>query len=248
MIPIMNHQTIIEQLGYSPNEAKLYLCALDLGECTVTDLANKSGMPRTSVQSLLSQMRKRGLMNNYAKKRRKYWMAESPEKLVSSLKEREIALNNLMPELQAKHHVTSSKPVIRLYHGAEEIKLITDDIIQSRRHLLGILSWDDWRDFFGNDFVNGFIDRRGRSFLNMRLLTPKTHSSITLKAHDSKELRQTKFLPLDVKIKNSNFIYGNKVAIISLNTMHGFGIVIEDIDVANTMTWMFESLWKQSEN
>ncbi|MEI6316285.1 MAG: hypothetical protein WCO65_00985 [bacterium] len=38
-------------------------------------------------------------------------------------------------------------------------------------------------------------------------------------------------------------MYGNKIAIISLNESLSTGFLIEDDDVQNTMTILFEELW-----
>jgi sugar-specific transcriptional regulator TrmB len=76
----MHIANVIQQLGYPPSEVKLYLAALDIGESTITDLSLKVGMPRTSVQTIIEDMHRRGLMNYYLKRRRRYWVAENPEK------------------------------------------------------------------------------------------------------------------------------------------------------------------------
>jgi len=39
----MQYRKVIEQLGYSPKEAKVYMTALRLGEALVSDIAQKSG-------------------------------------------------------------------------------------------------------------------------------------------------------------------------------------------------------------
>src|SRR5579871_1592025 len=96
----MHLQTTIRQLGYSENEAKVYLAALSLGETSVTELATKARLPRTSVQLVVEKLEQEGLLNPFLKRRRRYWVAENPEKLLIKLKEREGALKNILPELQ----------------------------------------------------------------------------------------------------------------------------------------------------
>lgn len=242
----MHISNVIQQLGYPSSQVKIYLAALDLGEATITDLAGKVSMPRTSVQSIIEEMHKKGLMNYYLKRRRRYWVAENPEKLMISLKEREAALKSIMPELQSKRFAQGGRPIVRVYHGPEEIKLIMENMIDSKKHINAIISWDDWRFFFGDDYVDDFIENRYKHFLRIRLLTPKTPSSISLKERDSRELRQTRFLPTSMDIKNTNFIYDNTFAIISLNKRQPVGIVMEDPDIAHTASLLFESTWAQS--
>lgn len=242
----MHISTVIEQLGYPPSEVRLYLAALDMGESTITDLASKVGMPRTSVSGILEDMLKRGLMHNYIKRKRKYWVAENPEKLMILLKEREAALKSIMPELQAKRFSHGGRFVVQIYNGPTQIKLIMDDVIDTKHHILAIVSWDEWKVLLGNEFVEDFIERRVQHFLKVRLLTGHTASADELKKADEQNLRHTRFLPPNTAINNSIFIYGNKLAIISLNKRQPMGIVIDDLEIAHTAEVMFEALWMQS--
>jgi hypothetical protein len=106
------------------------------------------------------------------------------------------------------------------------------------------VSWDDFAVYFGDDFISDFIERRYRHYLKIRLITPQTALAKVLKQRDTKELRHTRFLPDYIALRRvSNFIYGNKLAIISMNKHEPVGIVIEDPDVVHAMSIYFESLW-----
>ena len=97
----MQIQKIIEQLGYTAKEAKVYLAALSLGECHISDIAEKVKMPRTSVQVIVDKLHKDGLMNFYVMRRYKYWVAENPERLLANLKRREETMREALPRLNA---------------------------------------------------------------------------------------------------------------------------------------------------
>jgi sugar-specific transcriptional regulator TrmB len=243
----MHIRSAIEQLGYSPHEVKVYLAALQLGESTATDIALKTQIPRTTVNLTIDSLRQKGLIYAYLRHRRKIWTAENPAKLLMRLKEREAALKIILPELQSLRHDTGVRPTVRTYSGAEEIKQIMNDIIETKHHMLAILSWDDWIALLGHSFMDDFIENRVQHSLRIKLLTPKTKTALVLKEKDGKELRTTRFLSDSITINNSNFIYGNKVAIISIKTKQPVGILIEDEDIHNTMEVLFESLWQQSE-
>ncbi len=242
----MHIKAVIEQLGYSPKEVAVYLAALELGGSTATEIAEKAKLPRTSVNLIIEALHKRGLMNAFLKKRRRIWAAENPERLMITLKEQEAALKIVLPELQSLRHETGVKPTVRTYGGPEEIKQIMNDIIETKHHISAMLSWDDWAELLGKSYLEDFIESRYRHYLKIRLLTPKTKTSVALKTRDAAELRVTQFLPETVTINNANFIYGNKVAIISLNKKRPVGILIEDEDIQHTMEMLFESLWRES--
>lgn len=97
----MQIQKIIEQLGFTPKEAKVYLAALYLGEAHISDIAVKVKMPRSSVQVIVDKLYKEGLMNFYVMRRYKYWVAENPEKLLTSLRNREEMIREALPKLVA---------------------------------------------------------------------------------------------------------------------------------------------------
>jgi sugar-specific transcriptional regulator TrmB len=97
----MQNQKVIELLGYSSNEAKVYLAALTLGESHISDIAEKVKMPRSTVQVIVERLHKDGLMNFYVMRRYKYWVAEDPAQLLEQLKHREELIGEAMPNLIA---------------------------------------------------------------------------------------------------------------------------------------------------
>jgi len=242
----MHIRFAIEQLGYSPHEVKVYLAALELGGSTATDIAAKTRIPRTTVTLTIDSLHRKGLLDAYLLRRRKIWTAAHPQKLLMRLRENEAALKTILPELQSLQHDISAKPILRTYSGAAEIKQIMNDILETKHRLFSIERWDELVALLGKSFMEDFIEKRIRQNMPVRLLTPRTNLSLALKEKDAQELRITQFLPDSITINNSNFIYGNKVAIISLKTKRSVGILIEDKDIHHTMEVLFESLWQQS--
>ena len=144
-----------------------------------------------------------------------------------------------------KLHSGEHKPQIRVFMGLEEVKTMFDDMIESQHHIMAVVSWDDFKDVFGTDFVEDLIERRYTHFLRMRLITPRSDSAKLLKLQDEKQLRQTRFLPQGIELhRTSTFIYADKVSLISLNRKQPTAILIQDPDVVHGQTIYFESLWE----
>ena len=242
----MNIQKVIEQLGYKRKEAQFYLAALSLGESRISDLAQSLKIPRTSAIIIAEKLQKDGLLSYYVKRLNKYWVAENPDKLMLKLKQLELTLQTVLPALKAMELKTAvGKPTVKVYVGAEEIKLIFADIVLTKNNFRAIIAWDDLQRIVGDQYLTDFIDRHISHFLKVRLLTPIGETGRRLKARDSKEGRETRFLSQHTKSLNSaTFMYGNKIAIISLNDSLATGFLIEDIDVNNTLTVFFEELWE----
>lgn len=243
----MHLQKAIEQLGYKPNEAKVYLAALNIGESTLSDIASHTKLPRTSVQVILEALHKKGLMNFYIKSRYKYWTAEDPKKLIDQLDERKTILQSIIPSISRLKQNTESKPIIKVYSGAERIHLIHEDILSEKQDIFGILPWEDWISLMTPEYIDNFIERRVKHFLKGRFLMPKTESTLKLKEREEKELRYVRFLPNHIVIKDALFIYANKVAIISLNPKQPTAVIIDDESTKDMMTTLFEELWEKVE-
>lgn len=126
----MQAQKIIEQLGFSAKEAKVYLAALGLGECHISDIAEKVKLPRTSVQVIVDKLHKEGLMNFYVMRRYKYWVAEDPERLLHNLKQRENLVEEALPRLSALKRSGRSKTSRKNSHSFELFRTLADTASQ----------------------------------------------------------------------------------------------------------------------
>lgn len=246
IVIFMHLQHIIQQLGYTPNEVRVYLASLELGEATISEIAEKAKLPRTSVQLIIHDLHAKRLLYSYARNRRKCWIAENPEKLLIQLREREAALKEILPELHGIRHETGVKPTVRSYNGTGGIWNILNDILETKQNFRSLSAIDDMSLLLGDEF-NDFITHRHKNNLHVQLLTSRSPETEALKKRDALELREVRFLPSEVKIHNANFIYGEKVAIVSLNKKLPVGIIIKDKDIAATQAMLFDTLWERSE-
>jgi PAS domain S-box-containing protein len=133
----MQHQKVIEQLGYSSNEARVYLASLTLGEAHISDITEQAHMPRSTVQAIVERLHEDGLMHFYLMRHHKYWVADEPTKLLMRLKKREEQVSAVIPELialqQKARHKTISKqclediaPLQEVANGMHQPVLIAD--------------------------------------------------------------------------------------------------------------------------
>lgn len=95
----MQYQKVMEGLGYSAKEAKVYLASLALGESHIADIAKKTKLPRSTVQLVANNLRTQGLMDFYTMKRHTYWVAQNPERLLLELKNKEELFKEVLPRL-----------------------------------------------------------------------------------------------------------------------------------------------------
>lgn len=240
----MNISKIIERFGYKLNEVKVYLAALQMAESTISGIAIRVGLPLSSAQVAIEKLHKDGLVNFYIRKHRRYWVAEQPEKLVQILKEKEEELTLAIKDVKFSKK-RKDKPIVGVFIGADEIKLIHDNMIQKKCRIRAIIPWESWSNLLGLDYLNDFMDLCARHFLNLKILVPKTVDTMKLKEKDLKELRQTKFIPGNILIEDALFIFNDTVAIVILNEHQPTGVVLEDSATTRMMSLFFEDVWER---
>ncbi len=76
------------------------------------------------------------------------------------------------------------KPTVKVYVGAEEIKLIFADIILTKNNFRAIISWDDLTRILGAKYIFDFVDTQVNHFLRLRLLTPTGETWAEMLARD----------------------------------------------------------------
>lgn len=241
----MHLKQVIECAGYTKNEARVYLAALEIGGGTVTDIADKSGLPRTTCLLAIRALQECGLVSYYVRLRRKFWVAENPQRLLSRTEEQQTLLRNALPKLQAMQRAAVDQPQVRVFRGLKETKCIFDDIIDTKHHVRSITAVELVLSLF-DDIFRDFIARRHLNHLRVQLLTNPSPFVEYLRNNDEKELRETRLLPEGITLTNATFIYGGKTAIVSLSKSMPSGIIIDEPAFSATQEDIFRYLWEKS--
>src|SRR3989338_4407031 len=92
---------LFESLGLSEDQTKVYLAALELGQASMQDLADKSGVKRTSIYNFIKELIAKGLIVTAKKRKRTVYSAIHPNQLIELEKSRLSELHRVLPELLA---------------------------------------------------------------------------------------------------------------------------------------------------
>lgn len=234
----------LREFGLTDREVKVYLAMLKLGTALVQDIAKSAGTYRTYTYEVLKSLMQKGLVSYAIKSGKQYFEVAEPEKLLSILKEREIKVNKILPELKTIYKSVTEKPKIELYEGKEGLKTILDDLIKTKQEVLVYSSTRKQLVLLDFYFPN-YITRRVKEKIKIKVLTERSKETLEMRKNDKKELREMRFLPEGFEFPTATNIYGNKVAILSLEK-EPIGIIIENEDIAKTQRMVFELLWKTS--
>lgn len=237
----MTHN-ILELLGISNAATAVYLAILNLREATISKLARTTRLPRSSVKRHANLLFEKGLVNFFVQGKHKIIVAEPPDKISHMLDSRVNDLKKTILTLQQNSQPAKYHPRVFVYESIPEIKRIYEDILAEQRPIDAITSVDDTYKVLGA-FFDSFIQARLFKKIPMRLLAPISPQAIKFKESDDKFLRKTRLLEPNVPSHIASYIYGNKVAIISLRDPNANGIIIDDPLIADAQKEYFELLW-----
>lgn len=113
---------ILENIGLSPNEAKIYETLLSSGEVGVSEISLKSNVHRRNVYDALNRLTEKGLVFRIFQKGENQFRAVSPDKLAEVLAEKERGLNSVLPAMRKLHAAKPMQEAAYIYKGVEGFK------------------------------------------------------------------------------------------------------------------------------
>lgn len=245
----MINETLLQKLGMSQKEVKLYLKLLEFGTAGANNLGRAIGENRTTTYSLLHAMKKRGLISENKKGKVKTFSATNPQLLINHLLDDAQALKGLLPELLAISNKHAQKPKITFYEGVEGIKQIGEILLEVpgsvRESFMGIdpkTIHPEIKKYYETDFVNRRIEK---GILYRGIVTGELPMGNRHQRTEKGQLRELKIIDmkkLPIKI-HIDIFPRNKVALYSYRKDELMGIIIESPAFYETMRTVFTLAW-----
>ncbi len=137
----MDTESMLQEMGLSKSEAKVYLALLDLGASLAGDITKEAKINRSNCYDALERLIEKGLVSYIIKSNRKYFQAETPQKLVELLKEeqekiksKQQTLQEALPQLFEKREISHEKPEATVYKGKKGIQSIFEEILRHKEY------------------------------------------------------------------------------------------------------------------
>lgn len=236
---------ILENLGLSDNEARVYLASLSLGSTTIMKIAQTAEIKRTTVYSVIDSLKQMGLMKIEVKGFKQLYLAESPDRLDSIISSHREALKGSLPEFMAIYNLKGGESFIKYYEGIEACKTVYENIIKEAKHGDFLLVVSDQETWYNQDpeYFRSFLERRSKVGLVVRKLLQNSPTIQKLGWGTPKFNEQIKLLPESTKLTTNMFITPRKVVIHQIIPPI-LAIEIETPSVVQTNKEMFEIMWR----
>lgn len=237
----------LRKFGLAEKEAKVYLCLLGLGEALASEVAAKTNIPRQLIYDLFERLIELGLVSFVIKDNKKYFRAAPPEQLTSILREKEGAIQEVMPELKKiQAFEEHKKPKIEVYEGVEGMKTILNDVLRTETKELIVYGSSKSSFEVMPIFMENWHNRRIKQKLKVRIIYNETEETKKrIKEHkQTLKLMEVRFLSVKALTPTATLIYGNKIALTVWLKNEPYATLIESKELKEVYKEYFETIWK----
>ncbi len=240
--------SVLENIGLSKNEAKVYLALLFLGSSTAGEIARKSRLDRRNVYDALERLCERGLVGFVQKGKIKYFEPSSPSLLLEILRRKKKELEAKEKELAAAvsrllnlYLSTREEPNVIIYKGFDGIKYVLNSVLECAKENLVIGAHKVHKEL--EYFLQNFHKRRIKLGVVDKLLF-NVGDLERAKKLARMPYTEVRVLPKGMECATCVNIYAGNVAILTFS--EPTAILIKDKGVYTFFKEIFYMLWKIS--
>lgn len=251
-------EKILEKLGLSEKESKVYLATLELAQDSVQNIAKKAGVNRPTAYFVLEHLMELGLVSTLEHGKKTLFVAENPKELEGLLEnerqeieKRKADLEESMNQLLAIYNAKQNKPLVRYFEGADGLEALDrygHDKMKKNSEVLGISPIDLIEEYFPDRRKNS-LNERVKMGIRSRIIY--THRDKELSNMQNKdELREGVFIPRDqFPIDATISIYPDwGVKLFYYSQSNPYGVMIESKELAYNFKLFFELAWLGAKN
>jgi len=240
--------TELTKLGFTNEEARIYLACLEIGGGPVSVIARKAQTPRVNCYYTIENLLKKKLLSEYNKNGVKCFAPEPPEQLMKMAEEKMNITKGLLPELRSLVSTFGFKPKIRFYEGQEGVERVFTESLSAKKEILGYTNLRSVTEFFPIFFTQ-YTQAKLSKGIKTRYLSPTTVDTVHVldpflpKEYDPNLIEILLVNKNQFLFENEVLIFGNSVGIVSLNKDELLGLIVESATFARTMKAVFDLAW-----
>lgn len=244
---------LLKKLGFSEKETDVYLAALKMKEGSTSSLAKLAKIKRPTVYVILERLDEMGLVVLEKKHGKQIFAAQNPNRLLTLIEkkknksiEKEKKLKKALPSLKAIAKKETIAPLVKYYEGKEGLWNIFNDVVNSKENSRVIAPGRIY-EILGHDrFTKEIVEKRGKFHTTARIIADQHPGNLRGLKEKRTNVREYRFLPPDVRISTSVYVYADKAAFIFYKDFFS-GLIIENKELFQVMKFLFDSLWKELE-
>ncbi len=201
---------VLENLGLSKNEAKIYEALLEIGESTVSKLSGRSKIHRRNIYDSMNRLIEKGLVFQVIGRGDNLYKPVEPAKLMELVDEKRAKLEKILPDLNLQYEEKPHLEAAYIYKGLEGFKNYLRDILSTNEDAYFIGAKGAWFDPRLKTFLDKFlIDAQSRGIQYYHLFDYEVRNGA---AHVPEAVgKPYKFLPQEYSTPSMVDIFGDHV-------------------------------------
>ena len=233
-------EKILEKIGFSQNEIKVYLTLNDHGSMKAGRLSKLASIDRSSAYNALKLLQEKGFVSYVFIGKVKWFQAVGPKRILDYIKEQEEDIQSILPELSERHKRNKIEGQVRLFKGYKGIKTVFLDMIRTGKDNYVFGSEGQFSEKMP-DFAYQFDRMKREKGFKTQMIIRKGRKELDSKSSEHR------YLPNISESPAVTNIYGDKVAIL-IWTDEPEGIIIENAAAAKAYKSYFDSMWKNAKS
>ena len=242
---------ILEKIGLTLGETKIYLALLDLGHSSTGPIVEKSSVSTSKTYKILRRLEKKGLVSHVIKGSVMHWNAVNPKRIMELLEEQEKEiikrkkeLEKILPELTKRLESVKDKQQAEVYIGMKGMISVfneeTDFLIKCPKEINYIIGAT--KDYPKS--VHNFFERLEGKKDNLKLKRKFIFgegAKGTMPFIEKSKFCEVKYIPFS-SIVSIN-VYGDS-SIISVFSEEPIFFVIKSKEIAESFIEYFKLIWR----
>lgn len=241
------HKEILEELGLSPNEARIYEGLIEIGQSSVPEISVKTHIHKRNIYDTIPRLLQKGLIYQITGTKENRYAPVEPDKLVDLIEEKQTKLSTILPALNKQFKKTSAKEAVYVYKGVEGFKNYLRNILEVGEDVYFIGAKGGWFDpqlqIFIKKFLNG-AKKKGIKYHHIfdneiKSLAPELLPQLG---------KPRKFLPKQYSTTGAIDIFGDHIVTFSGLTVKNITddvtlVVIVNKELADCYRTWFKFIW-----
>ena len=231
---------ILEDIGLSNAEIKVYLTLLELGTSTAGPILEKSGLQNSVVHMTINKLIERFSVTFIKEGKRNHYQATNPRHIIDFINEKKERFEEILPELLVKQQQAKEKPEIITFRGINGIKELLMELLEAggkEHHTFGSTAKSL---ILGDAWWVSYHKKRSQLGIKAKLLFNESLAHWKAeKKYPKSEVKYTKagFEPLTETI-----IRNDKIGVIIWSDKP-LGITIHQKEAAKSYDQFFKIIW-----
>ena len=122
---------ILEDLGFTNAEIKIYLALLELGLSTAGPIIKKSKLQSSVVHMTLNKLISKGFISFIKEGQRNHYQAADPRHISEYIDEKKLEFEKLLPKLIAKQELAKEKSEVLTFKGKKGIRELLYELLEA---------------------------------------------------------------------------------------------------------------------